>query len=77
MHPGHAGTCKGSLQLELGLDGAGWSSLSPTAAGVSRSHSAGLELSQSLNSNWKDKSLWDQALNQQLPSQYSLREYLK
>lgn len=53
------------------------SRLNPTAAGVSGSRSAGLELNQSLNRNWKDKSLWDQALNQQLPTQYSLREYLK
>jgi len=58
---------------------AGWSGtqsrFNPTAAGVCGS--SGLELSQGLSSNWKDKSWWDQALNQQLPTQYSLGEHLK
>lgn len=67
-----------SLSVDEGLDEAGPAGrFNPTAAGVSGSRSAGLELSQGLSSNWKDKSLWDQALNQQLPTWYSLGECLK
>lgn len=71
-------------QADLSVDEAVWagwsgtrSRFNPTAAGISGSRSTGLELSQGLSSNWKDKSLWDQALNQQLPTRYSLRECLK